>query len=416
MAANATSRKICGGWNREKSGFAESHMKTCEADKDMRETILRNNAKYGIFSFFTGAGFLDLGFEDAGFVPMMANEIDKNFSRVYLYSHEQMKRPLPKFGLQTGDVCAYLDEVAKQEELASRLRTAKEECHLVGFVGGPPCPDFSVAGKQAGSTGRHGRLSQIYIDLICANNPDFFVFENVKGLWKTAKHRAFFDGIVKQVKNAGYAVDYRLINALEYGAAQDRERIILVGIKKFLCRGRVDMANERLVEFPWSDFICYSMDEIHAVNWPTTEPFAEDAVRDIPHGVPRELTVQGWFEKNDVEHHPNAEDYFIPRAGLVKMQTFAEGDDSRKCYKRLHRWRYSPTAAYGNNEVHLHPYKARRMSVAETLAIQSLPKDFVLPPDIPLSAKFKTIGNGVPYVAAKGIALTLKKFLEDIEK
>ena len=44
----------------------------------MRETILRSNEKYGIFSFFTGAGFLDLGFEDAGFVPMMANEIDEN--------------------------------------------------------------------------------------------------------------------------------------------------------------------------------------------------------------------------------------------------------------------------------------------------------------------------------------------------
>lgn len=371
---------------------------------------------FGFFSYFTGAGFLDLGFEDSGFVPMMANEIDKNFSRVYLYSHEQMKRPLPKFGLQTGDVCAYLEDDAKKHELRKRITEAKKVCSLVGFIGGPPCPDFSVAGKQAGSTGKHGRLSQVYIDLICANKPDFFVFENVKGLWRTAKHRAFFDGIVKQVKQSGYAVDYRLINALEYGAAQDRERIILIGVKGSLCRGRIDKTTGRIVDFPWGDFIRYSMDEIHAVNWPTTAPFAENAQRDIPKGVLRELTVQDWFERNDVEHHPNANDYFTPRAGLVKMQTFAEGDDSRKCYKRLHRWRYSPTAAYGNNEVHLHPYKARRMSVAETLAIQSLPKDFVLPPDIPLSAKFKTIGNGVPYVAAKGIASTLKKFLEEIDR
>ena len=190
----------------------------------MKESTLEDNAKYGIFSFFTGAGFLDLGFEDAGFTPLMANEIDKNFSRVYLYSHEQMNRPLPKFGLQTGDVCAYLEHEAKKKELASRLRIAKKECDLIGFIGGPPCPDFSVAGKQAGSTGKHGRLSQVYIDLICTNKPDFFVFENVKGLWKTAKHRAFFDGVVKQVKSAGYAVDYRLINALEYGAAQDLKK------------------------------------------------------------------------------------------------------------------------------------------------------------------------------------------------
>lgn len=377
---------------------------------------VNQNAKFGIFSFFTGAGFLDLGFEDAGFTPLMANEIDKNFSRVYLYSHEQMNRPLPKFGLQTGDVCAYLEHEAKKKELASRLRIAKKKCDLIGFIGGPPCPDFSVAGKQAGSTGKHGRLSQVYIDLICTNKPDFFVFENVKGLWKTAKHRAFFDGVVKQVKSAGYAVDYRLINALEYGAAQDRERIILVGVKKSLCKGRIDKTDGHMVGFPWDKFIRYSMKMIHAIHWPTAEPFVENGQREIPQGVPRELTVQHWFEKNDVEHHPNTNDYFIPRAGLVKMQTFAEGDDSRKCYKRIHRWRYSPTAAYGNNEVHLHPYKARRMSVAETLAIQSLPKEFVLPPDIPLSAKFKTIGNGVPYVAAKGIADTLKAFLKEINK
>lgn len=320
---------------------------------------MKEKEGFGIFSFFTGAGFLDLGFEDAGFVPMMANEIDKNFSRVYLYTHEHMKLPLPKFGLQTGDVCAYLEDEGKRRELRKRINEAKKECSLVGFIGGPPCPDFSVAGKQAGSTGRHGRLSQIYIDLICENKPDFFVFENVKGLWKTAKHRAFFDGIVKQARQSRYAVDYRLINALKYGAAQDRERIILIGVKNTLCKGRLDKTSGRIIDFPWHKFIRYSMDEIRAINWPTTDPFAEDIARDIPQGVPCELTVQDWFIRNDVEHHPNANDYFIPRAGLVKMQTFAEGDDSRKCYKRIHRWRYSPTAAYGNNEVHLHPYKAR---------------------------------------------------------
>ena len=74
------------------------------------------------------------------------------------------------------------------------------------------------------------------------------------------------------------------------------------------------------------------------------------------------------------------------------------------------RWRYSPTAAYGNNEVHIHPYKPRRISAAEALAIQSLPAGFVLPPDMSLTNMFKTIGNGVPYLAARGIAKTLIQF------
>ena len=381
-----------------------------------KDKLEKKGLELGIISFFTGAGFLDLGFEDAGFTPIMANEIDENFSRVYCYAHEKMKRPLPKFGVQTGDVCAYLEDSAKKRELRRLIKETKKTCRFVGFIGGPPCPDFSVAGKQAGSTGKHGRLSQVYIDLICENRPDFFVFENVKGLWKTARHRAFFDAIVEQVKNSGYAVAYRLINALEYGVAQDRERIILIGVKRTLCKGCFEKSSAQINDFPWAKFIRYAMSDIRSVRWPTTDEFKEDGALPRPKGIPAELTVQYWFERNDVVHHANASDYFVPRAGLAKMQTFPEGDDSRKCYKRIHRWRYSPTAAYGNNEVHLHPYKARRMSVAETLAIQSLPKDFVLPPDIPLSAKFKTIGNGVPYVAAKGIANTLKAFLEGIRQ
>ncbi len=368
----------------------------------------------GLFSFFTGAGFLDLGFESEGFQTYMANELDKNFSEVYRYSRKKMRRPLPVFGLREGDVCSYLSSNPNAEMLAEKISYARKNMDLVGFIGGPPCPDFSVAGKQAGAKGRHGRLSQVYIDIICEQNPDFFVFENVKGLLSTAKHRAFFKQIIREVNKHGYSTTYRLINALEYGAAQDRERVILIGIKRSICADHVDGKTGELSDFPWDDFIKYPMKEVRAVCWPATDVFVENGRLKTPAGIIEPLTIQYWFEKNDVEHHPNAEDYFIPRAGLVKMQTYAEGDDSKKCYKRPHRWRYSPTAAYGNNEVHLHPYKARRMSVAETLAIQSLPKSFELPADIPLSAKFKTIGNGVPYLAAKGVAKTLKKYLEEL--
>ena len=93
------------------------------------------------------------------------------------------------------------------------------------------------------------------------------------------------------------------------------------------------------------------------------------------------------------------------------MLAVDEGDDSKKCFKRLHRWRYSPTVAYGNNEVHFHPYLPRRLSVAEALSLQSLPAVFEMPPEISLTSKFKTIGNGVPYLAAKGVAETLMDYL-----
>ena len=133
-----------------------------------------------------------------------------------------------------------------------------------------------------------------------------------------------------------------------------------------------------------------------------------------PEGVRAELTVQHWFEKNQVTTHPNAGDCFTPRAALPKFEIIDEGDDSKKCFKRLHRWRYSPTVAYGNNEVHLHPYEARRISVAEALALQSLPKAFRMPPEMTLTDKFKAIGNGVPYEAAKGIASSIMQYLEQL--
>jgi DNA (cytosine-5)-methyltransferase 1 len=134
-----------------------------------------------------------------------------------------------------------------------------------------------------------------------------------------------------------------------------------------------------------------------------------------PAHIIQELTVEYWFRKNDVLNHPNYKHYFQPRAGITRFAAVDEGDVSRKSYKRLHRWRYSPTACYGNNEVHLHPYKIRRISVAEALAIQSLPKDFVLLDNMTLTNMFKTIGNGVPYLAARGIAETILDFLSTTE-
>ena len=202
----------------------------------------------------------------------------------------------------------------------------------------------------------------------------------------------------------------RLTNSLEFAAPQDRDRIFLFGLNKRLVP---EGAENPLVRFDWEKYMSYSMEQIRAIEWAGQEPFQEDSQTEAPAGTPEELTVQYWFDKNDVLNHPNGKDCFVPRAGIQRMLTVEEGDDTKKSYKRLHRWRYSPTVAYGNNEVHLHPYKARRLTVAEALALQSLPKEFVLPPDMSLTDKFKTTGNGVPFLMASGIAKTIADFLRE---
>ncbi len=357
-----------------------------------------------IFSFFSGSGFLDLGFEMSGFQIDFVNEFSPTFIGAYEYSREKMGLPKPVYGYQNTDVNEYLGDRA--EELKKMIKASRSDGSLVGFIGGPPCPDFSIAGKQKGRNGDNGKLSQSYINLIIAQKPDFFLFENVKGLWKTAKHRAYYEEL-KMSLSEFYLLTDRLTNALEFGAPQDRDRILLFGIRK-------DHSTD-ISSFQWNRYIKYSLDEIKSMPWPTVEPFENESQTECPSGIPEELTVQYWFKKNDVEHHPNGKDHFIPRGGIEKMRTVQEGDDSKKSYKRIHRWRYSPTVCYGNNEVHLHPYKERRLTVAEALSLQSLPKEFALPPEMSLTDKFKTTGNGVPFLLAQGIAKAVEDYLSEVK-
>ena len=363
-----------------------------------------------IFSFFSGSGFLDLGFEQSDFTIKLVNEFLPTFMNAYKYSREQMHLEKPEFGYQNTDINVFLNE--RRNELRDYVANSQRES-LTGFIGGPPCPDFSVAGKNKGRDGDNGKLSLSYINTILEFRPDFFLFENVKGLWRTARHRQYFEELKVMLHNAGYCTTEKLVNALEFGVPQDRERILLFGVKSDLLP-ETSKNESAIIDFPWEAHLLYQINDIKNCDWPETNQFAIDSNLVMPQNIINELTVQHWFDRNDVLNHPNGNEFFTPRAGFQRMLTVEEGDVSKKCYKRLHRWRYSPTAAYGNNEVHLHPYKARRLSVAETLAIQSLPQEFCLPPEMTLTDKFKTVGNGVPYLAAKGIAETIKNYLEEL--
>lgn len=353
-----------------------------------------------IFSFFSGLGILDLGFEDAGFEIDFINECNPRFIEAYRFARKNKSHP-PKYGYSEIDIRQLLKNDV-WDNIFSDLK--RNENSIVGFIGGPPCPDFSVAGKNFGKDGENGKLTEIYGQLIEKRRPDFFVLENVKGLYKTKKHRKFYEGLKLRLAGSGYKLFDSIENALEYGVPQYRDRLFLVGFFK---------------ESFDPEVVCkigshkkYSLKEIRLMNWPKLSPFIPEGDIKCPNGVLEDITVEYWFNKNRVELHPNGGDLFKVKA-IEKYKTIPEGKTSGKSFKRLHRWKYAPTAAYGHNEVHLHPYKLRRLSVAEALAIQSVPQDFVLPRNIPLSDKFKMIGNGVPFLLALGVA---KDVLDSINK
>ena len=377
------------------------------------------NKRNLIFSFFSGAGFLDLGFENAGFEIAFVNENCEAFLNAYKHSRAKLGHAEPAFGYSCESIESFVDgRKSLSKELKQYITQGRASGALIGFIGGPPCPDFSNAGKHQGFSGENGNLTRIYFDLVKKQRPDWFLFENVKGLLHTKKHRQFFNEIFQEIHEAGYAISREMLNALEFGVPQYRERVVIFGIKRTLCFSDLRApASSDGVSFSELKSFClrkhkkHSAERVLKAPWPETHTFKANGKRNVPGKIPLALTVQHWFEKNRVETHPNANHHFLPTEGNDRFSTVEEGCASGKSYKRLHRWRYSPTAAYGNNEVHLHPYKPRRLSAAEALAIQSLPKNFELPADMPLSYMFKTIGNGVPYLMAEAIAQSVQEYL-----
>lgn len=354
---------------------------------------------------------LDLAFERNQYNIVLVNEYSAQFLEAYIYARQQLDICPPIYGYYQKSA-EYFARNRGKKRLNKLMKTERELGNLVGFIGGPPCPDFSVAGKNRGSEGEHGKLTKTYFDIICRCKPDFFVFENVKGLVRTQKHRHFYQEMQHKLLANDYIISHKLLNALTYGVPQFREREIMIGINRQLFERLGYKANpDGIFEFPWNEHSIGELEEILNQPWPTVQRFVVNSRRVNRWTDYEELTVNHWFVQNDVCHHPNARDRFAVKAGRGKMETIAEGDTTRKSFKRLHRWRYSPTACYGNNEVHLHPYKVRRLSVAEAMAIQSLPREFVLPREMSLSAKFKAVGNGVPYLLSEAIAITLFNFL-----
>jgi len=357
-----------------------------------------------IFSFFSGSGLLDLGFENNGYDIVFVNEYSRAFLNAYKFVRKKNNYNPPKYGYSNISIEDYLSS-KNNTALKQHLKNEWKLDNLIGFIGGPPCPDFSIGGKNKGKNGDNGKLTGIYFELICNLKPDFFVFENVKGLWRTKKHRDFYEEMKRNVENKGYTTTEQLVNSIEFGVPQDRDRIILFGIKKKLLKSKNDINN-----FNWNENKIYNKDTVFNMDWPTKNKFQEAII--IPENIINDLTISYWFEKNNVLNHYNTGDQFTPRAGLLKFNSIDEGDVSKKSYKRLHRYRYSPTAAYGNNEVHIHPTEPRRLNVAEALAIQSLPDYFTLPEDMTLTQKFKTVGNGVPYLLSKGISTSIMSYFD----
>ena len=356
--------------------------------------------KIPVVSFFSGGGFLDMGFEMAGFKTIFSNEIDNDFAQFY-------KEGMSSWSGEKREISAISDiDEASTKDIEGRLKGR------FGIIGGPPCQDFSIRGSKNGFDGLRGTLTYHYYERIMDIQPDFFLMENVPGLVLLKKTKKAFIAILDLFREE-YLISSERLNALHYGVPQNRERLFVFGVKKSLLK----------------DTSLYALNDLW-FNWPVpTYPKAEALYRwGEPEGrglemiakklpePPSELCIGDLLIYNsDIRTIPNANEFFKLRKHS-KIRKIEEGDTYRPSFKRLHRKKYSPTACYGNNEVHLHPVDDRRLSVREVLRIQGVPDSYIISTQDKLSKKFKMIGNGVPVPLAYQIALSIKKFLSDLDQ
>lgn len=362
-----------------------------------------------ILSFFSGGGFLDMGFTAAGFNIVWTNEIDKQFSVFYREGITAWKQ---KRGLlKREEECAISNQNSiKDIQNNTILEEAfKEKPHHFGIIGGPPCQDFSINGNLNGFKGDRGSLTDAYLYKILELQPSFFVMENVTGLIKVQKNAKHFFELLEVMKD-DFLIDWKVQNSLEFGVPQSRERIFVIGINR--SKFDVSVFANTASWFPFEKYATHSGAQT-LYKWPAPNTFG--IVPAQPSDIPIKLCVESCLVSEDQEETiANANEYFKLHGDKRRLRSIKEGETNRPSFKRLHRYKYSPTACYGNNEVHLHPYQHRRLSVREALRIQGVDDSYVITTPGFLSKKFKMIGNGVPVPMAEALGKSVQSFIKGL--
>jgi len=172
--------------------------------------------KLKVIDLFCGVGGLSFGFShDNHFEIVAANEILLNMAKAYSLNHPTTK--------------VYVEDIKdfNAQKVKKDLKIKPSEIDII--VGGPPCQAYSTVGKRLIDDPR-GKLFQEYYRVLKEFNPKFFLFENVKGLL-SMKGGELLETIISLFKSLGYKVQYKVLNAADYGAPQLRERVIMIGSK-----------------------------------------------------------------------------------------------------------------------------------------------------------------------------------------
>ena len=333
-----------------------------------------------VLSLFSGCGGLDLGFEKAGFNIPVANEFDKTIWDTFKINHPNTK-------LIEGDVRKVTEQDIR-EMFNGRVD---------GIIGVPPCQSWSEAGSLRGIDDARGQLFFEYIRILKQFKPKFFLAENVKGMLAN-RHSEAVKRILELFSESGYDVSLTLVNAKDFGVAEERKRVFYIGFRKDL---------KVKFKFPEGS---------------TKDDDKKISLRDIIWDL-KDSAVPAASKNQHNEKAINNNEYFTGSYSPIFMsrnrvkswdeQAFTVQASGRQC--QLHP-QAPKMVKFDTNDCRFkegYEHLYRRMTIREIARIQGFPDTFKFKYKNTNDA-YKMIGNAVPVNLAYEIAVAIKQSLSGI--
>lgn len=343
-----------------------------------------------IIDLFSGVGGLSLGFELAGFKTELALDNWSDAIKTFNFNRED------KVGI-----------ISEIEVFNKKLIKKFVNKNIVGVIGGPPCQGFSSANlsdvSQQGFKINQSR-NKLYLEFyktVKIINPEFFLIENVRGLVTTQKG-AFVKDINERFGDLGYEINYEVLNAMDYGVPQNRQRVFFVGIKKpgfiFPKKSNIRVScHEALSDLP--------------INFDKPVDYENHPSNDYQK-IMRNKSKSPLNHEN-TKHTKKTIEIIrkIPDGGSIKdlSKKYWQIRKFNKAFQRMGSKSASHTVDTGHRN-YFH-YKANRVpTVRENARLQSFNDNFIFQGS--KTSQYKQVGNAVPPLLSKAIAEEIVKCLK----
>lgn len=338
-------------------------------------------------SLFTGAGGLDLGFGEAGFKTVWANELNRDACATFERHHG------PNV-MRCGDLRGFMPELG---------RVGPPDV----LIGGPPCQGFSVAGYMDLNDPR-SELVFTYMDVLRRLKPRAFVLENVKALASLAKFRPIRERLTREARAAGYDVDLVVVRASDYGVPQARERMLLVGFAD--ARASDFVANLEMQKSP-APTLRESIRHLGRAGSPSNRRVCNAKVTIAANPVLRASPYAGMLFNG--QGRPLDPDGYASTLPATMGGNRTPIVDEEQLYGDGQTWVVGYHAQLMQGGIPLPgrfaPARLRRLTIDEAAAIQTFPRGYRFVGRS--SSVFAQIGNAVPCELARRIGLSVRAVL-----